>query len=766
MSLFSRWFRKAPPPLPVTASAPPGPSAEERAKTAAAEQQALQAALETGDVAALARLAVVGTTTLLRQAAAQAIDDPEVLRELIREVRGGKDKNVYRILTAKRDAQLEQARQREALRAEIEAALAELEHHSQRAYDGTFAERLDQVARRWQAVAEQAETEQRSRAQLAIERARGTADIHLRREAAQAAAAEAAARAAAEAQRLREAEEAAQAAAASAVEPDTLRDQEESLPEALPPAPEPQATRQIGEMIRKARAILGGGSTARAEALREAIADAMRDAPPLPEKLLGQLQLLDDKLAELKDWKQFSTAPKRVELIESMEALIDAPLDPVTLADQIKSIREQWRTLNRGAGEDAEAESLRFEAAADQAYQPCKAYFAAQALILQENLARRDAVLARLTAFEAEQTWEQADWRQVIKTLRDTKDEWRSISPVDRRAGKAQQERFSALVGRLQDRVDAEHARNVQRKESLIQRAQSLLGNDEVRAAIDAVKKLQQEWQSVGPVPREVDQRLWGAFREHCDAVFQKRQQVTEAFKAELERNKTQALGWCEQAEAIAQLEGPELQEGLRGVAELKTAFAALGELPREDSGALHSRFERALDRCEAAQARQQARAAEQRWKDLFEAADLVRAYALALARGADEATAQPLRDAATAFMATVPRWPSGGLAAVERALSAPARPDLAAHEDELRKLCIRAEILTDLPTPPEDQALRRELQLQRLVQSLGQGQREDETQIETLTLEWVAVGPVAETAYGPLLQRFQRCRERSPGRT
>jgi hypothetical protein len=198
MSLFSRWFRKAPSPLSVTASAPPGPSAEERAQTAAAEQQALQAALQAGDVQALARLAVVGTTTTLRQAAAQAIDEPELLREVIREVRGGKDKQVYKILTAKRDAQLEQARQQEALQAEIEAALAELEQHGQRAHDVFYAERLDQLARRWQAVAEQADPQQRSRAVTAIDRARETADAHLRREAEQASAAEAAARAAAE----------------------------------------------------------------------------------------------------------------------------------------------------------------------------------------------------------------------------------------------------------------------------------------------------------------------------------------------------------------------------------------------------------------------------------------------------------------------------------------------------------------------------------------------------------------------------------------
>ena len=53
-----------------------------------------------------------------------AIEDPDLLRQLIRDVRGGNDKGVYKILSSKRDLLLEQARKLEQLRAEIEAASA------------------------------------------------------------------------------------------------------------------------------------------------------------------------------------------------------------------------------------------------------------------------------------------------------------------------------------------------------------------------------------------------------------------------------------------------------------------------------------------------------------------------------------------------------------------------------------------------------------------------------------------------------------------
>ncbi|MDB5973663.1 MAG: hypothetical protein JWR07_423 [Nevskia sp.] len=718
----------------------------------------MRAAIDARDVQAVARLVVAGASTKVRQAAADAIEDPDVLRQLIRDVRGGNDKNVYKVLTSKRDALLEQARKLEQLRAGIDETAGALERHSQRPYDALFSQRLDQFENRWEAVAEQADPELRGRVQQWVDRSRETISEHLRQIAAQASREQAAADAAAEARRLRD--EQAQATAAAAAEQARLAE-EQNRALAEQQGAEQQAARQIGELIRKARAALSDGSTSRAAGVRRTIEEKLAGAPPLPANLAGQIQSLDQQLDALKDWKSFSVTPKRAELIEEMELLVEATLDPLALADRIKSLQDEWRTLSKGAGEGLEADWQRFQQAAQRAYQPCKEYFAAQALVREDNLRRRDALLAELTAFEAGHNWEQADWRAVVKTLRETKEEWRNCSPVERQAGKQQQEAFAALTASLQGRLDAEYARNVKEKESLIERTAQLLASDDSRKAIDAVKQLQQQWQTVGPVPREVDQRLWGEFRQHCDAVFQKREQESAAYAAGLENNKTQALALCERLDRIAALEGAELLAQAGAIAELRSAFGALGEFPRADTRELRNRFDQGLDRCEKSFARQRARDVERGWDDLFEAANQVRAYRLAVARGVDTAQLDILKNTAETCIGSVQRWPKGGLDAVKKGLAPEPSADLAANEVALKLLCIQAEILTETPTPPEDQPLRRQYQLQRLAQSMGQGPRVDETQLDTLAIEWVNVGPVEDVAYEPLLQRFRRCRER-----
>jgi hypothetical protein len=764
MSLFSRLFRKAPPPALAPEKPPenadtvgPEQSIPDRALVAAREEETLKAAIDGHDGQTIARLVVEGTSTKVRQLAAQAIEDPVQLRQLIKDVRGGNDKSVYKILARKRDALLAQARRLEQLEAEIGAVSTAIERHSHRPYDPLFIPTLEQLQNRWRALAADAEPDVLLRVQHAIDRSREVIAQHLRQIAVAASRELAAAHAAAEAQRLRDLEEEAAAIAAAErariLEADRKAQAEKQEAEAL-------ALRQIGGLVRKAHGALNEGSTGRAAGLRRVIEEKLPAAPPLPAHLSNQLQQLDTKLNELKDWKSFSVTPKRVELIEEMESFVGSTLDPATLADRIKSLQEEWRTLSKGAGENLEVDWQRFQEAAQKAYQPCREYFEAQALMRQENLQRRRALLERLAAFEAEHSWEQPDWRTVITALRESKQEWRRYSPVDRAAGKALQERFDALTVSLQSRLDAEYARNVKEKRSLIERAQRLLASKDSRKAIDDAKDLQQKWKAVGLGPRDEDQQLWEQFRQHCDAVFQKRQQEFADNAAGLEANKSKAITLCKELEESVALSGPELLENARKLPDLRFAFEAIGEFPREGARELRGRFERALERCEKAVAQQQARAVERSWTDLLDAADRVRAYRVAIARNADLAERDVLRRAAENHIAGVGQWPRGGLEAIENELAREDCSDFAANEAVLRKLCIRAEILTDTPTPPEDQALRRDYQVQRLIRSMGQGITADEAQLDTMAIEWIGVGPTEEATYMRLLERFKRCRQ------
>jgi hypothetical protein len=241
--------------------------------------------------------------------------------------------------------------------------------------------------------------------------------------------------------------------------------------------------------------------------------------------------------------------------------------------------------------------------------------------------------------------------------------------------------------------------------------------------------------------------------------VFQRRQQEYSDYTTSLEANKVKALQLCDEVEKIAGLSGPDLLQAARTLPELRGAFEDIGEFPRADSRALRGRFERAVERCDESVERQHSRDAEQSWTDLFDAANHARAYRLATVRNEDAAKRDALRQAAETHIAAVSRWPKGARDAIKQALAADGASDVAANEAALRMLCIRAEILTDRPTPAEDQQLRREYQVQRLIKGMGQGISAEVTQLDTLALEWVRVGPTDAVTYDTLLARFRQCR-------
>jgi len=520
--------------------------------------------------------------------------------------------------------------------------------------------------------------------------------------------------------------------------------------------------RDLLGLLRQAQAALDHGGTARAARLRATIAERLKEAPALPAWFARQLEQVDSRLAELQDWKTFRVVPKRSELLQQMQSLVGAELAPEELARRIRRLRDEWRTLNRGPGEDPTPEWQQFEEAADRAYEPCREHFARQAELRRENQERREALIGRLAAFAAEQAGEHPNWRAINQAIVETRREWRQYAPVDQAAVKPLQARFHALVDDLQARLDAEYARNVQAKRELIARSAELLALEDMRKAIEEAKGLQMAWKAVGIVPRYLDNALWDEFRRHCDAVFQRSSQESAAYAASLEANQARATGLCEELERIAGLTGEPLLSAVPQLDELRTQFESL-DLPRASARDLRQRFSHATGRCAEALRRQRAAAARRGWTDVFAAAAQVRAYALATALGRSPADCEALRASAASAVADLAQAPKGTRSMLEQQIAAvdagTVRADLGANEAALRLLCVRAELFTGAATPPEDLELRREYQMQRLVESMGRGERVAPAALDDLALEWIAAGPVEPAVHDALLARFEHCR-------
>ncbi len=713
-------------------------------------------------------LVLDGPSSRIRQLAAQSVSDPGELRHLLKQLHG-KDKNVYKIIREKCDALNAEEHAIEKARSDAIRACESLERHAHRIYEAVYEPTFRHFHTRWQALEEHAASDVRERAARAIKRCEDIIAEHhqgIEKEAAEAAARQAREAERAEAKRLAELEaESRREAAEREAAATAARCEAEESARAAAAAAQAATLRELNALIGKAHAALREGATGRASGLRRALEDKLGALATVPLSVLRQVQKLDSSLGELKAWKEHAAAPKRAELIQEMEALIGAALAPQALAERIRQLQEDWKTVSKGVLSDSDADWQRFHQAAERAYQPCREHFEAQATLREANAEKRMAILERLRAFEAAQSGDAADWRAFATVLREAPLEWRRHFPVERAVARKLQKEFDAAIGRLQERLDAWHASNAEEKRMLIRRAAALVDLQDGREATETVKRLQAQWKDIGAAAHEQDRALWEEFRGHCDVVFQKRQQAHADYTASLRSNKARAVALYEEVEQLAGKSGTDLRDGAAKIPEWRAAFEAVGELPRAEERALKGRFERALERVKAAMAAQKAKDKERSLEDLLDAASRIHAYARAVAQAAPAAERETLKQTAETFIAGISHCPKGGAEALARAWSAAeaAQPLEAAHEKALRMLCIRTEILNDLPTPAEDQELRREYQMQRLVERMGQGNAGTDDSVESLVLEWSRGGSAPAEAYQALLSRFRASLLRRP---
>jgi hypothetical protein len=722
------------------------------------------------DPAELAKLAVDGPASRVRQAAAALIHDPAQLQDLLPKVRG-KDKSVYKIIKQKCDALIAIQRQADEIAREAEAVCASLERHGAKSFDALYAATLDVLATRWRALPAEGDPSVQERSLQALERCREVIAAHeqeLARLAAERAAKLAADQEARDArERAHEAEQRATAeraeADARALADETAAREAEDHARAEQHAAETHAVRELRGLIRLARAALQAGNTRKAARFRQAIEDALQAAPAVPIDLTRSLQQLDEKLNELRQWKDYVAAPKRIELIEEMEALVGSKEEPQELAEHIRALQQEWRTINKGIASDVSDDAVRFQKAHQAAFKPCQEFFAAQATIRRENLAGRKSVLERLKAFAASQGTESPDYSLISRVLREAPQEWRSHSPVDREPCRPVEQEFHQALDGLRAILNAWYERNVADKNALITQARHLSTIEDSGQATDGVKRLQAQWRDTGPVSRDESQRLWDDFRAACDAVYQRREQAHVQQLAALQTAKAQAVALCEEIEQAGSVPATDRATATAKVREWRAASETVGELPRADTRGLNDRFERAIARYEAGLAEQDRRDAEAVETNVFEAARHIRVYERAVMLSAPAEERDALKAAAEAFIASVQRWPKGALQALKQALARAASATLtddAAREKALRLLCIRCELLSSTPTPSEDEELRREYQMRLLMERMGQSGSPDETNPEALRLQWIGIGAIAPELHEELERRFLRSLE------
>ena len=435
----------------------------------------------------------------------------------------------------------------------------------------------------------------------------------------------------------------------------------------------------------------------------------LQTAKPTAEQR-SRTKLLQSKLQELKDWQGFATQPKRDELCEKMQLLVnDVAISMPEKAKAIKELQEEWRKLGSSDSRPAQRSWSRFKALGDKAYEPVAEYFAAQQTVREEHLKAREALCETLEQHEQATDWDSdQDWRALSGMLQSTASKWRQHGNVPRKDKKAIEKRFDAANKALRDRLGAVQKKHIEQKEALIQELKSKLEADDVDtfALINRAKSTQKEWKAIGFIDRRKDQKLWRSFRAQCDAVFAKRDEEKQSEKSAAKQIADNFRSVCKDFAAKT-----ESTFERKDISAFRKEIAAI-DLPKAHKG---------LER----EANKLIKQAEKELKDR--------------ARQSDELMFRE-------FQSQCQQLDSGAVVESDSSITLSKQLQVAldnrgekAVEDQ-DQLLIRLEILADLPSPETSQGARMQYQVERLNRELSQGQKEtrsEREQVRDLLIDW-----------------------------
>ncbi|WP_103351557.1 DUF349 domain-containing protein [Amycolatopsis sp. CA-128772] len=269
---------------------------------------------------------------------------------------------------------------------------------------------------------------------------------------------------------------------------------------------------------------------------KHALSSATQIRDGLPESaLVGDLAALAARLeyvighaekalasakAEREEARAAAIARKQ-ELAEEAEKIAAESTQWKAAGDRLRTILDEWKTV-KGVDRKTDDELWKRFSKAREAFNRRRgSHFAELDKQRASAKQRKEELIA-----EAEAISESEDWGETAGRYKDLMTEWKAAGRAPKDSDEALWQRFRAAQDKFFARRsavfserDAEFGANAARKEELLIEAEKIDAAANLEAAKSALRRIQEQWDEIGKVPRERIRELDGRLKAVQDAV-------------------------------------------------------------------------------------------------------------------------------------------------------------------------------------------------------------------------------------------------------
>jgi hypothetical protein len=157
-----------------------------------------------------------------------------------------------------------------------------------------------------------------------------------------------------------------------------------------------------------------------------------------------------------------------------------------------------------------------------------------------DNLKKKQLLLERIKALtEAEET------KDSLSKLKELQAEWKLIRNIPKEHIEKLWESYHLYIHNFYDNLsmfnelkDLDRRKNLDQKIDLTKKVSELALEPSTKKVIILLKKYQEEWKIIGPVPQESNEDIWNRFKQECDRIYE----MIKAVMAENERKREENL--------------------------------------------------------------------------------------------------------------------------------------------------------------------------------------------------------------------------------
>ncbi|WP_439378217.1 DUF349 domain-containing protein [Amycolatopsis lexingtonensis] len=224
--------------------------------------------------------------------------------------------------------------------------------------------------------------------------------------------------------------------------------------------------------------------------------------------------------AEREEARAAAVARKQ-ELAEEAEKIAAESTQWKAAGDRLRSILDEWKTV-KGVDRKTDDELWKRFSKAREAFNRRRgSHFAELDKQRASAKQRKEELIA-----EAEAISESEDWGETAGRYKDLMTEWKAAGRAPKDSDEALWQRFRAAQDKFFARRsavfserDAEFTQNAARKEELLIEAEKIDAAANLEAAKNALRKIQEQWDEIGKVPRERIRELDGRLKAVQEAV-------------------------------------------------------------------------------------------------------------------------------------------------------------------------------------------------------------------------------------------------------